>query len=283
MYTLSDTVIAMLPSLSKLSIGGVCPSCTAPTDAELSRWDMREEELDGDEFERIPTSYRESRTECAICSQELREPSPEDNKSTKVIVAVDSVGSCGHAFHQKCLERWFDQQVSVAGTLTCPLCRQPFLDRKIDRLYDRVDGERPPPAPRPRGDAPLQARNPIAEYVTLWEDAMPDADSNGGVDWRLMLPLRVTLDSVRRLETDHYFVVHIPDGRRADWMQHAYNHFRAHFNLDPERFTFEVWANIMTKSQRMQTWWLSYHVLVSKLRAGQLITPGTMFAYILGL
>ena len=146
-YPLSDTVIAMLPSLSKLSIGGVCPSCTAPTDAELLRWDMREE-LKADEFERIPMSYRSSRTECAICYNELQEPSPEDNKSMEVIVAVDSYGSCGHAFHQKCLQRWFDRQVSVEGTLTCPLCRQPFLDQKIDRLYDRIDGERPPPAPR---------------------------------------------------------------------------------------------------------------------------------------
>jgi hypothetical protein len=279
---LSDTVIAMLPSLSKLSIGGVCPSCTAPTDAELSRWDLREE-LEADEFERIPMSYRSSRTECAICYNELREPSPEDNKSMEVIVAVDSYGSCGHAFHQKCLQRWFDRQVSVAGTLTCPLCRQPFLDQKIDRLYDRIDGERPPPAPRPRGVAPLEARNPIPEYVTLWEDAMPDADSNGRLRWRVILSLSVTLESVRRLETGYHYVVHIPDGCRNDWMQYAYNQFRTHFTLDRARFTFEVWENIMIKSQRMQTWWLSYHVLVSKLRSGQIVRPGTMFAYILGL
>lgn len=246
-----------------------------PTDAELSHWNEREDKLNGDELKRIPVNLNESRAECAICLRELH--LPEDNESTKVIVAVDSVGSCGHAFHKKCLERWFDEQVRLAGALTCPSCRRPFLDQKIDMLYNRVDGQRLPAAPRPPWAAPLQDRNPIAEYVTLWEAPY------GNDWWRLIVPLTVTLRSVQRLDTDYNYVLHIPNVHRIDWMHYAYHQFCVSFNLDRERFTFEVWANIMTKSQRKQTWWLSYHVLVSKLRAGQLGTPGTMFAYILGL
>ena len=253
---------AMLPSLSKLNPGDVCPPCTpAPTSAELDAWDERAEELTAEELARIPPTVNETRAECSICFEELRD---EVEGSAAVIVAVDIDGACGHAFHKTCLKRWFDQQVRWAGTLSCPLCKQPFLDRKIDALYQRVNGRRPPPQPRPpraqprppRAQQPQRVpRNAIARYPTLWEDALPDAGPNDGTNWRLIftaIPDRVE--------------IRIPDRRRADWTEYTREVFCNRYEIDPARLTREVWTNILTQPSNRQNWWLNYHQLVSNLR-----------------
>ena len=135
-----------------------------------------------------------------------------------------------------------------AGALTCPLCKQPFLDKKIDELYQRVNGERPAPAPRPpRAPERRPPHNPIAEYPTLWE---------GPYGWVLLLS-RVP-DEVR---------IPIPNERRADWTEYTRGVFCRKFGVDPERLTLEVWTNILVQSESRQNWWLSYHRLVAELRS----------------
>lgn len=245
---------AMLPSLSKLSLGDVCPPCTpTPTKAELDAWDEREEELTAEELARIPPNVNDSRAECSICFEQL---SDEVDGSSAVIVAVDIDGACGHAFHKTCLTRWFDEQVRTAGDLTCPLCKQPFLDRKIDALYQRVNGRRPPPAPRPpRAQAPRVPRNAITGYPTLWEDAVPGAGMNAGTNWRLILTAAPDRVEIR-----------IPNQRRADWTEYTREVFCNRFGVDPQRLTQEVWTNILAQPSNRQNWWLNYHRLVSDLR-----------------
>lgn len=238
------TVATMLPSLSHLRYGDVCRPCTTPTDAELDSWDEREEKLTTEELARIPEGVNDSRAECAICSEELRD---EVDGSTAVIVAVDRSASCGHAFHKTCLNRWFDQQVRAAGTLTCPVCRQPFVDIKVDHLYRRVNGERPPPEPVRAGRASQFPRHPIEEYPTLWEEAY---------GWELIwtaIPERV--------------VIPIAAAQRADWIEVTHDAFCRKFGINPERLTLEVWTNILTQPANRQNWWLSYHRLVADLRS----------------
>jgi len=245
----------MLPSLSKLDLGDVCPPCTpTPTKAELDAWDEREEELTAEELARIPPNVNDSRAECSICFEQLRD---EVEGSTAVIVAVDIEGACGHAFHKVCIQRWFDAQVASAGTLTCPLCKQPFLDRKIDALYQRVNGRRPPPQPRPpRARQPQRVpRNPIAGYPTLWEDALPNAGINGGTNWRMIWPA-----------SPDYLVIRIPDERRPDWTTYTHQAFCNKFGINPERLTYDVWWKILSQPENRQNWWLMYHRLVSDLR-----------------
>lgn len=37
-----------------------------------------------------------------------------------------SATMCGHGFYTECINRWFQEQVEVLGTVpTCPLCRAP--------------------------------------------------------------------------------------------------------------------------------------------------------------
>ena len=249
MYPLSNssgavTVATMLPSLSHLRYGDVCPPCTTPTDAEITAWENREEELSRVELARIPEGVNDSRAECAICHEELRK---EVDDSTAVIVAVDRSASCGHAFHKTCLHRWFDEQVRTAGTLTCPVCRQPFVDIRVDYLYRRVNGARPPPEPVWRGPASQFPRHPIEEYPTLWEDAYGWKLIWTAIPDRVMIPISVA--------------------QRADWIEVTRGVFCRKFGIDPERLTLEVWTNILTQPARRQNWWLSYHRLVADLRS----------------
>ena len=246
----------MLPSLSKLNPDNVCQPCTpTPTDAELDAWDEREEKLTAEELARIPPDVNDSRAECSICQELLRD---EVEGSKEVIVAVDIDGACGHAFHKACIQHWFDAQVASAGDLTCPLCRKPFLDRKIDELYQRINGRRPrrpssrPPRPPPSQRAP---RNPIPEYPTLWEDAVPNAGRNEGTNWRLIVgPIQDRT------------VILIPRGRRADWTTFTHQAVCSLFGIDPERLTHDKWQQILKQSDSRQTWWIMYYGLMTALR-----------------
>jgi hypothetical protein len=261
----------MLPSLSGLRVDGVCRPCNTPTNAVLPTWGDREDRLTPEELARIPASYNTARAECVICFGELREPSPEDDESREVIVAVDSVGSCGHAFHKKCLQRWFDGQVARAGTLSCPLCKQPFLDKKIDELYQRVNGARPRrarvapaarvrvrphdrPHRRPRVSHP---RHPIPGFAGLVEDAYIGAGPLQGFNMRLVLLERTPLATR----------IQIPDNRRNDWTVYAHQEFCHRLEIDPDRLTLGMFLQIIALPIPQQDRWLRYHILVSSLRA----------------
>ena len=247
-----------LPSLSGLRVDGVCRPCNAPTDAVLPTWGDREDRLTPEELARIPASYNTARAECAICFGELREPSPEDDESREVIVAVDSVGSCGHAFHKKCLQRWFDGQVARAGTLGCPLCKQPFLDKKIDELYQRVNGARPPRPARPvQHRRVYHLRHPVPGFPGLVEEAHLGAGPFQGRNWRLVLMER-TPQATR---------IQIPDTRRHDWTVYTHQEFCHRWEIDPARLTLVMFLQIIALPIPQQDRWLQYHMLVSNLRA----------------
>lgn len=236
----------MLPPLLKLPANGGCRPCNEPTGAVLSTWADREDVLTPEQYARIPPENRSSREECSICWQPLRGASLVDGESTEIIVAVDSAGpikSCGHAFHMKCLQRWFDEQVMNAGALTCPLCRAPFLDRKIDEMYRRVNGVRP--------------INPIPEVPGLLEDEENVAEPNQDRNRRLVL-----------LEgTPHYTVIHIPENRRLDWTLYAHEAFCERWQIDPFRLTPNTFLRIIQlPTARERNMWLSYHLLVREFR-----------------
>lgn len=235
----------MLPPLLKLRVDGGCRPCNAPTGAVLSKWADREDKLTVDELARIPEFFKDSRADCAICYMPLREASPEDNKSEEVIVAVDTTESCGHAFHMKCLQRWFDEQVRNAGSLTCPLCVKPFLDRKIDELYQRVNGVRPI---LPIPDVPRL----LEDNANAWRDLM-----HQGRNWRLVL-----LEGM-----PHHTVINIPDNRRLDWTVYAHEEFCRQWQIDPFRLTVETFERIIQRpNARERDMWLSYHILVREFR-----------------
>lgn len=255
----------MLPPLSGLRVGGVCQPCAPPTGALLPTWSDRGLQLSAEEQARIPDSYNTSRAECAICFERLSDPSPEDETSREVLVAVDSAGSCGHGFHMKCLQRWFDNQVNRAGTLACPLCKQPFLDRKIDELYQRVNGARPPAVEaggRRQGTVRhlrlgRYRRQEFPEYPTLFADARTRDNTGDGINWRLIF-FRTTSDPV---------TIRIPDDQRDRWQEYTHGIFCRRYLVDPARLTLAIWSQILTRSENMQVTWLSYHLVVSKLRA----------------
>lgn len=232
----------MLPPLLKLRVDGGCRPCNAPTDAVLPTWGDREDVLTPEELARIPPSFTSSRAECAICYEQLSDPSPQDGESREVIVAVDMADSCGHAFHKKCLQHWFDEQVRNAGSLTCPFCQQPFLDKKIDALYQRVNGVRP--------------LRPIPEVPGLLEDAENVVGPNQGRNRRLVL-LEGTPQST---------IIHIPNNRRFDWTVYAHEEFCRRWQIDPFRLTLNTFLRIIQLPDvREQNRWLSYHILVRNL------------------
>jgi hypothetical protein len=255
----------MLPSLSGLRVSGVCQPCAPPTGAVLPTWSDRGLQLSAEELARIPDSYNTSRAECAICFERLSDPSPEDDTSREVIVAVDSADSCGHGFHMKCLQRWFDNQVNRAGALVCPLCKQPFLDTKIDELYQRVNGERPPAVEA--GDGLRGAvrhprigrhrRQEIPWYPTLFADARWNDAMGEGVNWRLIF----------FASTSEPVTIRIPDQLHDRWVEYTHEVFCRRFGVDPARLTRAIWSQLLTQSENRQVMWISYHLVVSKLRA----------------
>lgn len=233
----------MLPPLLKLPANGGCRPCNKPTGAVLSKWADREDVLTPEQYARIPPGNRNSREECSICQKLLRDAYPEDGGSTEIIVAVDIDGACGHAFHTKCIQGWFDEQVRNAGALTCPNCRAPFLDRKIDEMYRRVNGARP--------------INPIPDVPGLLEDAENVTGPHQGRNRRLVL-----------LEgTPHYTIIHIPDNRRLDWTLYAHEAFCERWQIDPFRLTPNIFLRIIQlPTARERNMWLSYHLLVREFR-----------------
>lgn len=255
----------MLPSLSGLRVSGVCQPCARPTSAVLPTWSDRGLQLSAEELARIPDSYNTSRAECAICFERLNDPSPVDETSREVIVAVDSADSCGHGFHMKCLQRWFDNQVDRAGTLACPLCKQPFLDRKIDELYQRVDGARPPAVEagdRRRGTVrnrqlDWERRQEFPEYPTLFADARTGDDVGEGLNWRIIF-FRTTSNPV---------TIRIPYDQHDRWEEYSHQAFCRRYGVDSARLTLPIWLRILSRSESMQITWLSYHLVVSRLRA----------------
>lgn len=56
-------------------------------------------------------------TDCPIC---------RNNLETSIVI----LGQCGHGFHSKCLDTWF-QQVNL-GSKKCPLCNQVFKEKQYD-------------------------------------------------------------------------------------------------------------------------------------------------------
>ena len=267
----------MLPSLSGLRVGDVCQPCAPATGAVLPTWSDRGLQLSAEELARIPDSYNTSRAECAICFERLSDPSPEDDTSMQVIVAVDSADSCGHGFHMKCLQRWFDNQVNRAGALVCPLCKQPFLDKKIDELYQRVNGARPPAVEAgDRRQGTVQHRRlgrhrrwEIPWYTTLFADAYRYDDMGDGINWRLIF-FRTTPEPI---------TIRIPDDHHDRWVEYTHEVFCERFGVDPARLTRAIWSQILIQSENRQAMWISYHLFVSRLRAA----PGAAVAAAAGV
>tara|TARA_Y100000389_G_scaffold188085_1_gene210235 strand:+ start:3777 stop:4688 length:912 start_codon:yes stop_codon:yes gene_type:complete len=270
----------MLPSLSGLRVSGVCQPCAPSTGAVLPKWSDRERQLSAEELARIPDSYNASRVECAICFEQLSDPSPQDGTSREVIVAVDSADSCGHGFHMKCLQRWFDDQVNRAGALACPLCKQPFLDKKIDELYQRVNGARPPAVeagdrlqrnrqPQNLRRLGLHRRREIPWYPTLFADARWNDGMGDGANWRLIF-FDGTLEPV---------TIRIPDDQHDRWVEYTHEVFCRRFTVDPARLTRAIWSQILTQPENRQAMWIGYHLLVSTLRAA----PGAAAAAAAGV
>jgi hypothetical protein len=121
----------------------------------LEKWEDRLKLMLEDEDEEkkqlpgsIPTSYNDSRTECAICLQELRhDKNGNENGDKRVLTLVDFKGACGHSFHVSCLSTWLDNRNSFDQTLQCPVCKKPILDKWVDATYNRIRGKRPEPQP----------------------------------------------------------------------------------------------------------------------------------------
>ena len=137
----------MLPSLSGLDsrvlhcqpVGVILEKWEDRLNPEMLK-DEKKEPLPGS----IPTSYNDSRTECAICLQELRhDNNGNEDGDKRVLTLVDFKGACGHSFHVTCLSTWLDNRNSFDQTLQCPVCKKPILDKWVDATYNRIRGKRP--------------------------------------------------------------------------------------------------------------------------------------------
>jgi hypothetical protein len=234
----------MLPPLSNLDINATCRPCV-PVGAEMGieKWKKRGEILTREEMSRIPSNHDHNRAECSICWNDLSNQAPNGGK--RIIVAVDKDISCGHAFHEECLRKWFDQQEKGFGVLKCPTCQKPFVDAKIDRLYNRVDGMRPRNSAgrTVRDNAGLEALLPHPEHGAL-KLGRDDA-------WILVLiPEKLWFE--------------IPVARRRDWKVYTYERFKAKLKVDT--LTFDQWELLLEKDAETRTTWVRYYLLLYSLK-----------------
>lgn len=222
----------MLPSLSRLAVNNQCHPC-APVDALLAKWSDRSKVLSNEQLEQIPEDFRGSRTECGICWRNLAEQAPGGGKA--VIVAVDKSISCGHPFHEECLVSWFDVKVRDFGALTCPICTQPFVDAKIDMLYNRIDGS------RPRLDPPMTTA--------------------GGHVWRpLPWPLRYGHDGNAVLELiPGELRLQVPKEELDSWQEYTYEIFKERYHVDD--LDYGKWLELLVKTDTRRSLWVKYYVL----------------------
>lgn len=113
----SDAIDAMLSALD--------------ADLEYSRSIMRameERERIVDWQEIKQKAIDRKQVECPVC---LREMDPDETEVT----------SCGHSFHQKCLESWLKFCENQNKAATCPVCRAVFQHQP---MVERPEGEEPP-------------------------------------------------------------------------------------------------------------------------------------------
>jgi len=127
------------PSLACL---GFHKLVVAPTGVILEKWENLEEKLTREQLDKLPESYKQSRTECAICWQELRLNNTGDKDGDLSVITLADEGACGHSFHVGCLATWLDQRRAVDDTFTCPVCKDPIVDEWVDKTYNRHRGGR---------------------------------------------------------------------------------------------------------------------------------------------
>lgn len=186
----------MLPSLAGLKPCNL--KYCQPVGVILPTWGARDEALTDEQKDRVPSSYNESRTECAICWNELRKDKEDEETGDKrVLTIVDFEGACGHSFHVSCLSRWLDERNNVDQTLRCPVCKDPILDAWVDRTYNRIRGKRQAPQQRDgRGREAVARVNPA---VLLLPNGLQRPDGRMP-EWRVIL--RFALDELKRMRDE---------------------------------------------------------------------------------
>ena len=75
--------------------------------------------------------------QCAICRNYLSEPCIEFNSSDSTGRCV-ARGSCGHKFHQYCIEKW------TLNRVNCPICETPWHCESVDVIELISDGREHP-------------------------------------------------------------------------------------------------------------------------------------------
>jgi hypothetical protein len=294
----------MLPALSHLSVNELCQPC-APVDALLpgneGGWSGRESLLSSEELKRIPPNYQESRTDCVICIHPLSKAPPGLNpprlrsdaeKQRDVIVAVDKISSCGHAFHFECLKAWFDEKEHTLGSLKCPLCASPFVDTEIDKLYRRIDGARGVIPPRRDGEEDGEDEDgggggAEGHPFELWDGEDGAGDDEGGADEELPLfegPLEGEEWPIRRennlgasyvLELiPGHIQINVPRAQVGRWKEYTYEHgrftlnaryhplFRVHLHIK-DIIAYDKWVELLSKPDSRRSMWVKYYAIKS--------------------
>lgn len=267
----------MLPSLLRLNGQALCQPCT-PVDALLGKWSDRYENLSNEQLEQIPNNYNDARAECSICLRELWENAPRGGK--EVIVAVDKVASCGHAFHKECLTEWFNEQEKHFGPLKCPLCLKPFVDATIDELYHRINGERK--AEHQEGRRQARARIDRINEWNEWLEARElerQARERERQELIEMLEWPLTLDhdpggwAVAELAPGGVRIK-VPREHVANWKRYTYERFMEKYNVDT--LTFDRWVELLAKSDERRSLWVRYYVILLEL---QQLKEGVLDSY----
>lgn len=238
---------AMIPSLSAIGINGKRSACEPVGMVVLNTWEDRIEQLDDEQTKMIPESYSDSRVECAICMQALA--SAGTDGSFKIVTAVDVPGkSCGHSFHLACARKYFDTIISHPGPLTCPVCRKPFLDAEIDRLYSRLNGRR-----AAASDTHTLTRVGDPDYPPVVSVPTPT------YPWLL---LHVDGPNVVFLYRD--YSIKIPNDRN-DWLRAAYEAFVEENQLDS--LSWGRWESIMDLPVENIRPWIIYYRTIGTLNS----------------